>query len=173
MVERLSSRPVEIIDSKALASTYIQRKGSVFISNDLLSMDPIDGVICVTGDFRSLRTHERIASTISQNVSGHSIRGSIDFILCDMLTNVSGNKDSDYEVAMNLNNLVLQFLPQCLSNGGDFLIKILQGPRDVDMKTRLLKLGFKEVVFIKPKASRKESREMYILARQFQQQLDE
>jgi 23S rRNA (uridine2552-2'-O)-methyltransferase len=53
-----------------------------------------------------------------------------------------------------------------LRPGGDFLVKAFQG-EGIDAFTRELKQSFRVVKTIKPKASRPESREIYLLARSF------
>ena len=60
----------------------------------------------------------------------------------------------------------LLFAKEVLRPGGDFLVKAFQG-EGIDAFTRELKGHFKTVKTIKPKASRPESREIYLLARNF------
>jgi 23S rRNA (uridine2552-2'-O)-methyltransferase len=58
----------------------------------------------------------------------------------------------------------LLFAREALRPGGDFLVKAFQG-EGIDAFTRELKTFFRTVKTIKPKASRAESREIYLLAR--------
>jgi 23S rRNA (uridine2552-2'-O)-methyltransferase len=65
---------------------------------------------------------------------------------------------------MALADEALAFAREVLRPGGHFLVKVFQG-EGVDAFTRELKACFKSVKTIKPKASRSESREIYLLAR--------
>jgi 23S rRNA (uridine2552-2'-O)-methyltransferase len=67
---------------------------------------------------------------------------------------------------MALLDEALLFAREVLRPGGDFLVKAFQG-EGIDTFTRELKEHFKVVKILKPKASRPESREIYLLARSY------
>ena len=87
--------------------------------------------------------------------------------MSDMAPNISGNRAMDQPRSMALLDEALMFARRsALKPGGDFLVKAFQG-EGVDAFTRELGTRFKTVKRIKPKASRAESREIYLLARNF------
>jgi 23S rRNA (uridine2552-2'-O)-methyltransferase len=72
----------------------------------------------------------------------------------------------DQPRSMALLDEALLFAREVLRPGGDFLVKAFQG-EGIDAFTRELRGHFKTVKTVKPKASRAESREIYLLARSF------
>ena len=62
--------------------------------------------------------------------------------------------------------LTAKFEINALNPGGHFLAKTFQGGTEADLLT-MLKKNFKQVIHIKPPASRAESVEMYLLAKGF------
>jgi 23S rRNA (uridine2552-2'-O)-methyltransferase len=83
-----------------------------------------------------------------------------------MAPNISGNRAMDQPRTMALLDDALAFAREVLRPGGDFLAKAFQG-EGIDAFTRELRAHFTTVKTIKPKASRTESREIYLLARSF------
>ena len=128
------------------------------IALDILTMNEIDGVTVITGDF----TENKALEELVQVLSGKPV----DLVLSDMAPNISGNKAVDQPKSMYLCELALDFARQHLKNDGAFVVKLFQGvgypPYIADLKST-----FKQVSMVKPQASRKESSEMYALARGF------
>jgi 23S rRNA (uridine2552-2'-O)-methyltransferase len=83
-----------------------------------------------------------------------------------MAPNISGNRTIDQAGSLALLDEALLFAREVLRPGGDLLLKGFQG-EGIDAFTRELKGHFKAVKTLKPKASRPESREIYLLARSF------
>jgi 23S rRNA (uridine2552-2'-O)-methyltransferase len=83
-----------------------------------------------------------------------------------MAPNISGNRTIDQARTLALLDEALAFACEVLRPGGNFLAKAFQG-EGIDGFTRALKRHFKVVKTLKPKASRPESREIYLLARSF------
>ncbi len=90
----------------------------------------------------------------------------VDLVMSDMAPNISGNRAMDQPRSMALLDDALVFAREVLRPGGDFLVKAFQG-EGIDAFTRELRTHFATVKTIKPKASRSESREIYLLARSF------
>jgi 23S rRNA (uridine2552-2'-O)-methyltransferase len=90
----------------------------------------------------------------------------VDLVMSDMAPNISGNRVMDQPRSMALLDEALLFAREVLRPGGDFLVKAFQG-EGIDAFTRELRGHFKTVKTVKPKASRAESREIYLLARSF------
>jgi 23S rRNA (uridine2552-2'-O)-methyltransferase len=86
--------------------------------------------------------------------------------MSDMAPNISGIKVVDQPRAMYLAELALDLAQNVLRKDGDFLIKVFQGT-DFDKYIKMLRSLFAKVVTRKPKASKSNSREVYLLARGF------
>jgi 23S rRNA U2552 (ribose-2'-O)-methylase RlmE/FtsJ len=85
-------------------------------------------------------------------------------ILSDMLQNVSGQHDVDHCRSVELSLTALEFCVHSLKPGGTFLCKFLRGRDDKELVSETEK-HFGDVRLVKPKASRSESSEIYLLAR--------
>lgn len=140
-----------------LAAQLVGPSGRV-VAVDLLPMDPIPGVDFLQGDFTTPETLEALRQRLGP--------GPVDLVMSDMAPNISGNRAMDQPRSMALLDEALLFAREVLKPGGDFLVKAFQG-EGIDVFTRELKQHFKTVKTIKPKASRAESREIYLLARSF------
>jgi 23S rRNA (uridine2552-2'-O)-methyltransferase len=138
-----------------LAAKLVGPGGRV-IAIDLLPMEPIPGVEVLEGDFTAPETLEALRNLVGPKP--------VDLVMSDMAPNISGNRTIDQPRSMALLDEALSFAREVLRPGGDFLVKAFQG-EGVDAFTRDLKACFKAVKTIKPKASRAESREIYLLAR--------
>lgn len=128
------------------------------VAVDVLPMEPIAGVDFLEGDFTSPDT----LRALKELLGGQSV----DLVMSDMAPNLSGNRAIDQPRSLALNDDALLFAREVLRPGGDFLVKAFQG-EGIDAFTRELKAHFKTVKTLKPKASRPESREIYLLARSY------
>jgi 23S rRNA (uridine2552-2'-O)-methyltransferase len=140
-----------------LAAKLVGASGRV-VAIDLLPMEPISGVEFLVGDFTSLKTLQDLRELVGPQP--------VDLVMSDMAPNLSGNRVMDQPRSMALLDEALLFAREVLRPGGDFLVKAFQG-EGIDAFTRELKRHFKTVKTLKPKASRPESREIYLLARSF------
>jgi 23S rRNA (uridine2552-2'-O)-methyltransferase len=138
-----------------LAARIVGPSGRV-VAVDLLPMDDIPGVEFLVGDFTSADTVERLRALLGGR--------EVDLVMSDMAPNLSGNRAIDQPRSMALIEEALWFARETLKPGGDFLTKAFQG-EGVDGFVSELRRYFKTVKTIKPKASRPESREIYLLAR--------
>ena len=128
------------------------------IGLDILPMTPLDRVCLIQGDFTELEVLQQLVTVLAGNQP--------DLVLSDMAPNISGNKAIDQPKSMYLAELALEFTQQHLAKGGSFAVKLFQGAGYTDY-LQALKSSFKQVNTFKPKASRKESKEMYAVARGF------
>jgi len=140
-----------------LAARLVGPTGRV-IAVDLLPMEPIPGVDFLAGDFTAPETLKTLRELVGEK--------SVDLVMSDMAPNISGNRTIDQPRSLALLDEALAFAREVLRPGGDFLAKAFQG-EGVDGFTRELKRHFEVVKTLKPKASRPESREIYLLARSF------
>jgi 23S rRNA (uridine2552-2'-O)-methyltransferase len=127
------------------------------VAIDLLEMDPIDGVAFLRMDFHDPEAPERLRSLLD---------GGADGVLSDMAANATGHRKTDHLRIVGLVELAVDFASEVLAPGGFFLAKVLQGGAEGELLTRL-KREFATVRHVKPKASRADSAELYVLAAGF------
>jgi 23S rRNA (uridine2552-2'-O)-methyltransferase len=123
---------------------------------DLLDVAPIAGVTMLKGDFRD----DAVLAELRALLAGSPIH----VILSDMAPNLSGARAVDQPRAMYLAELALDLAGDLLQPGGDLLVKAFQG-EGFDHYLRQLRNAFDQVSIRKPKASRPESREVYLVGK--------
>ena len=92
--------------------------------------------------------------------------GPLDLVLSDMAPTMSGVRAADQARAVALAELTLEAAERFLKPGGDLLVKIFQGEGFEELVSEIRSM-FDKVRILKPKASRSESREVYLVGRQF------
>ncbi|MEJ5366296.1 MAG: RlmE family RNA methyltransferase [Desulfosoma sp.] len=92
--------------------------------------------------------------------------GPFDVVLSDMAPKTSGVKSADAARSELLFERALDVAHEVLRPGGHFLAKIFQGDAFHALLARVKK-SFRRVKVVKPDASRKQSREIYVLAMEF------
>ena len=90
-----------------------------------------------------------------------------DVVMSDMAPKTSGIKFKDQALSLELVEEALALARTCLIKGGSFIVKIFEGP-DVHAYTMGLRSLFDKVKTFKPKSSRAESKEIFILGLGFQ-----
>ena len=146
----------------ARAVESAEGKGRV-IAIDLLDLDPIEGVEFETMDFHDPEAPERLRAKLG---------GSADGVMSDMAANATGHRQTDHLRIVGLAELAADFAGSALAPGGFFLAKALQGGSEGELLARL-KRDFATVRRLKPKASRADSAEFYVLATGFRGRRDE
>jgi 23S rRNA (uridine2552-2'-O)-methyltransferase len=126
------------------------------IAIDLLEMEPITGVTFIRGDFASRKGLAAVQEVLKDRKA--------DIVLSDMAPNMSGIAVSDQARVMELAEVARDFALLHLKPDGSFLVKIFQGT-GYDDYLRSLRRAFQKVVVRKPDASRDESAEQFLLAR--------
>ena len=92
--------------------------------------------------------------------------GKSDVLISDCAPNISGNYDQDHSIQSMLAQRAFE-LSQCvLYMGGSFVCKIFQGSETQEF-VKSVKERFRTVKLFKPKSSRKQSSEIYLIARDF------
>lgn len=137
-----------------VAAELVGPKGEV-IAFDILEMDPLPGVGVIQGDFRE----EEALRALEGVLDGRQV----DLVISDMAPNVSGVAAVDQPRAMYLCELALDFCMHHLRPGGAFVCKVFHG-EGFDEWMREVKTHFARAVTRKPKASRANSREVYLVA---------
>jgi 23S rRNA (uridine2552-2'-O)-methyltransferase len=128
------------------------------VAVDLAAMEPISGVIQLELDL----TDPQAADHIGEALGGQKA----DVVLSDMHAPATGHKGTDHLRIMGLVEAALDLAESILAPGGSFLCKVLQGGASRELVARLNR-SFTKVRHVKPKASRAESAEMYVLATGF------
>ena len=131
--------------------------GGRVIAIDLIDIDPIEGV-----EFKAMDFNDPAAPDILRDWLG----GHADGVMSDMAANATGHRKTDHLRIVGLAELAADFAASALAPGGFFLVKTLQGGSEGELLARL-KRDFSAVRHVKPKASRADSAELYVLATGF------
>jgi 23S rRNA (uridine2552-2'-O)-methyltransferase len=94
------------------------------------------------------------------------IRNIFQVILSDIAPRTSGNKWVDQQQSLNLARRVLELAVQLLERGGNLYVKVFEG-EDFKEYVESVRKHFKTVKIVKPKSSRTESREVFVLGTGF------
>ena len=121
------------------------------IAVDILEMEEIKGVTFYRSDFLSSK-FKNISKTI----------GEFDLVLSDISPNLSGNKVSDFLLSKDLVENALSYSLQNLNTNGHFVAKYFRTGDISDVLT-ISKRNFHKVTSFKPKSSRKNSSEIYLV----------
>jgi 23S rRNA (uridine2552-2'-O)-methyltransferase len=132
--------------------------GGRVIALDVLPMEGIPGVEFIHGDF----TEEPVLHLLEERLGGKEI----DLVISDMAPNISGITVSDQARSVYLAELALDFADKHLKHGGGFLVKTFQG-EGFSQLFRAMQARFDKVSSRKPRASRAESREIYLYGKGF------
>ena len=137
-----------------MAAERVGDKGEV-IAVDILPMHPLPGVSVIQGDFRADEALRMLAEVLDGRP--------VDLVISDMAPNITGVAAVDQPRAMHLCELALDFCEGHLRPGGGFVCKVFHG-EGFDDWMRDVKSCFGRAVTRKPKASRANSREVYLVA---------
>ena len=138
-------------------SQYISRtvKSGRLVSIDIKGMEEIENTIQIKGDFTDLDSQEKIKELFKSKV---------DVVVSDMAVNTTGIKDIDAIYTGELAMEAMNFSREMLVKEGRFVSKIFLGSSFNEIVALGKKL-FKEVKVFKPKSSRKESKESFIICK--------
>ena len=130
-------------------------KNGKLISIDLKKMETIGTSIQIQGDF----TKNKIQDEIKKNLNNKA-----DVVMSDMAVNTTGIKNIDSIQTGELCKEAMIFAKDIIKNDGFFISKIFIGGTFNEIVTEGKK-NFKEVKVFKPKSSRKDSKESFIICR--------
>lgn len=138
-------------------SQYAEKtaKNGKLISIDLKKMEPIGSSIQIQGDF----TEENIQEEIKKNTISK-----VDVVMSDMAVNTTGIKNIDSIQTGELCKEAMIFAKDLLNENGYFISKIFMGGTFNEIVAEGKKY-FKEVKVFKPKSSRKDSKESFIICK--------
>jgi 23S rRNA (uridine2552-2'-O)-methyltransferase len=140
-----------------VASRLIGSKGRI-LATDILPMDGLPNVDFIQGDF----TDEAIVQQVLDWLGD----AKFDLIISDIAPNLTGIDSADQASSIHFLELALDTVRQTLKPGANFVAKMFQGSGS-DEYVKELRKHFDKVLIRKPDASRKESREVYLVARGF------
>lgn len=100
------------------------------------------------------------------NIYAKMVAGGADAVLSDMAPLATGAKAMDHEAITNLAYSALRFSVMVSRPGASFLVKIWDGGLASNLQADISKF-YEKVKVVKPEASRSDSAEMFLLARQF------
>lgn len=156
----LLKRGAKVVDLGAAPGGWCQvavretgPKGRV-VGIDYLGMPRVDGAEVLELDFLDERAPDQLRALLG---------GQADIVMSDMAAPTTGHQSTDHVRIISLAETALDFAEEVLKPGGHFIAKVLQGGADQSLLSRL-KQNFKKVAHAKPKASRQDSAEMYVVA---------
>ncbi len=149
-----------VIDIGAAPGSWSQyadkvTKNGKLISIDLKKMEPIGSSLQIQGDFTDEGTQEEIKKNIHSKV---------DVVMSDMAVNTTGIKNIDSIQTGELCKEAMIFAKDLLNENGYFISKIFMGGTFNEIVAEGKKY-FKEVKVFKPKSSRKDSKESFIICK--------
>jgi 23S rRNA (uridine2552-2'-O)-methyltransferase len=163
--EKVVARGDFVVDAGAAPGGWSQvllrlvgKKGKV-AAVDILPMDPLPGE-----NFRFFLRDVTDPALPAEIVAFLGRRA--DAVVSDAAPNTTGIPFTDQARSADLVRAVLSLAGQTLRQGGTFLAKIFEGAEAEDV-VRELRASFGEVRRIRPAATRKESFELYLLARKY------
>ena len=138
-------------------SQYVSKvvKSGKLISIDLKKIEPIDNSVQIRGDFTDSQIQEEIKKYI---------RAKVDVVMSDMAVNTTGIKNIDSIQTGELCKEAMFFAKDILNDNGYFVSKIFMGSTFNEIVAEGKKF-FKEVKVFKPKSSRKDSKESFIVCK--------
>ena len=138
-------------------SQYVAKvvKSGKIISIDLKEMENIENTIQIQGDFTLVDTQNQIKEYLKKKP---------DVVMSDMAVNTTGIKNIDSIQTGELCKEAMVFSKDVISEKGFFISKIFMGSTFNEI-VALGKKIFKEVKVFKPKSSRKDSKESFIICK--------
>jgi len=149
-----------VIDIGAAPGSWSQyankvAKNGKLISIDLKKMEPIGSSLQIQGDF----IEEGVQKEIKNNTTSK-----VDVVMSDMAVNTTGIKNIDSIQTGELCKEAMVFAKDLLKENGYFISKIFMGGTFNEIVAEGKKY-FKEVKVFKPKSSRKDSKESFIICK--------
>ena len=138
-------------------SQFVSRnfKNSKIVSIDIKEIEKIENNYQIKGDFTDKQQQKKIIDYFGSK---------IDTVISDMAVNTTGNKNLDAIVTGELSIEAINFSTNTLKKQGNFVSKIFMGSSFNEI-VAIAKKNFKEVNVFKPTASRKDSKESFIICK--------
>ena len=147
-----------VIDLGAAPGGWVQvalkRGAKAVVGVDLLMIAPIPGAELIQADFTHAGVDQQLIDALG---------GAPDLVLSDMAHNTIGHRQTDHLKIIALIEIAAEFALRTLKPGGHFVTKNFQGG-DAGGVLAELRANFRDVKYIKPASSRKDSSEVYLVA---------
>lgn len=165
--KRLMRKGDRVLDCGCAPGSWLQvaskrvgegRGGGVVVGIDLhpIGRKIAANVVTIEGDFTTTPPATILAS------AGDPAR-LFDVVLSDMAPKTSGDPEGDHFRSLRLCESVLAQCPALLRVGGNLVMKVFEGSGYMNLVRKCSRL-FDDAKGFKPKASRSESTEMYLVA---------
>ena len=138
--------------SQFISNNY---KNMKILAIDLKKIDKIDNIFQLTGDFTEKINQKKIKEYFNDKV---------DLVVSDMAANTSGNKNLDSIVTGELCLEALEFTKNIIKKDGQFVSKLFMGTTFNEI-VKYSKEVFEEINIFKPPASRKDSKENFLVCK--------
>jgi 23S rRNA (uridine2552-2'-O)-methyltransferase len=135
----------------------VQRGVTDLVGVDLLPVDPVAPAYLLEMDFTDPKCGPLMLDLLG---------GAPDVVLSDMAPNTVGHRETDHLRIVGLIELAADFAVEVMKPGGTFVAKAFQGG-ETQHVIALLKKNFTKVQHYKPKASRADSSEVFLVATGF------
>ena len=155
-LQNLIKQNQNILDIGCAPGSWIQvikeiTKGKANITGvDILPMEKIEGIIFLQKDLLEIKDTD--------------LKDHFHLVLSDIAPNITGIGITDTQNMIELLNIEIYLINKYLVKGGSFLAKCFQG-NSFDHLKKFMKDNFDEVIRFKPEASRKSSKECYLLGK--------
>ncbi len=155
-LQNLIKQNQNILDIGCAPGSWIQvikeiTKGKANITGvDILPMEKIEGIIFLQKDLLEIKDSD--------------LKDHFHLVLSDIAPNITGIGITDTQNMIELLNIEIYLINKYLVKGGSFLAKCFQG-NSFDHLKKFMKNNFDEVIRFKPEASRKSSKECYLLGK--------
>lgn len=131
---------------------------------DIHGIEAIPGVAILQRDFYDADAPDALMAALG--------RDGADAVISDMAAHATGHRQTDHFQIMGLAEAALEFARRVLKPGGTFIAKMLRGGTEAQLLAEL-KRDFASVRHVKPKSSREDSAELYVVAMGFRRDRDE
>jgi len=148
---------MKVVDLGAAPGGWTQvlcQRGISVVGIDLLEIPPIPGSTLLQMDFMD----EDAPARLKQELGGEA-----DLVLSDMAPNACGDPKLDHLRIVTLVEAAFDFACEVLKPGGGFIAKNWQGGTEAELLGRI-KQRFTTVKHAKPKSSRSDSAETFLVA---------
>ena len=157
---KIFKNKMTILDIGAAPGSWSQYVGKIvtngkIISVDLKKMEKINNTIQIIGDFTNPIIQDQIKNKLTSKA---------EVVMSDMAVNTTGVKNLDSIQTGELCKEAMVFSKDVMSEKGIFIAKIFMG-RSFNEIVALGKKIFREVKVFKPKSSRKDSKESFIICK--------
>ena len=157
---RIFKNGMSVIDLGAAPGSWSQYalknvKNGKIVSIDFKDFEKIGNIHQIKGDFTDDRYKKEIVDYFGVKV---------DVVLSDLAVNTTGNKNLDSIYTGELCMEAMKFSKETLKSDGKFISKIFMGSTFNEIVSEAKKI-FKENKVFKPLASRKDSKESFIICK--------